>query len=90
MVARGCEGPLDADPLALKSTDGETFRIRYGVTKQSMTLVDVVEAHGGALNLCQPLEVQLDAEMLRAVIKWCGLHRGKDTSLFAVLQPNGT
>lgn len=73
----GTEDPLDAVPLALKSTDGETVRTRYGIVKQSTTVVDLVEAQGGNPNLSQPIEVQLDARMLRAVIKWCDFHQGK-------------
>lgn len=81
------EDPLDAVPLVLKSTDGKTIRTCYGIIKQSTTLVGLVEAQGAAPDLCQPLEVQLDAEMLRAVIKWCDLHRGKSSNYF--LLPTG-
>lgn len=81
------EDQLDDVPLVLKSTDGETIRTRYGIIKQSTTLADLVEAQGGNPDLSQPLAVQLDAKMLRAVIKWCDFHRGKGSDQSSCRKP---
>ncbi|KAH7693347.1 hypothetical protein AAVH_39618, partial [Aphelenchoides avenae] len=57
------EDQLDAAPIVLQSTDA---------VRDDRGLAVV---HGDAPSLNHPLEVQLDAKMLRAVIKWCDFHR---------------
>lgn len=76
------DDPLDAASLILKSKDGETVRTSFGIVKQSATIGDATRARAETSDLNQPLEVQLDIKMLRAVIESCEFHRGKQLMSF--------